>query len=342
MTTIREMLSRGWSTVLWVGPVAVLVAAALTFWSAQRALSHGDDDDLMGAAERVATAADLYIRRIVNDLTIVTSAPPVLDAAAAASAAASEPHVEKALDDYWQLRSGERNPELEERIIRLLNTAVSLHFKRIVATTGTVIRELLLADREGRLVAASVRTTDYLQGDDPWWPADLQGLRACGDDPSTCAQFGDVRWDDSASAYGVDVVIPVNADGELVGVLKAVVDPIELRDIARISDRFTEAALRKRDGHLLLERDSERFFTDAEYATYISPKRLRPGSETLVPRPEGNVAVRALTGAIGERWIVAVRSNRNTQAGQGWVVPSTWLTLTAIALLITAWAARWT
>jgi hypothetical protein len=336
MTAIRAFMRRGWLAVLCLGPIAVLTTAGFTFWSAKRAVFYSDDEDLRIAAERVAAAADLYVARIVNDLTMLVTSPAVLDAGGASSALPRDLPTEKILNAHWESASSGA-PELDASINALLNTPVSAHFQRIVGTNGTIIREIALADKHGRLVAASVRTDDYLQDDDSWWPVDARGLQACAGTPVSCAQFGDIRWDDTANAFGLDVVLPVVADEQLVGVLKAVVDPVELADIARISDRFTEVVLRKRNGEMLLVRDSLRYFSDEEFKAFVDP--LRPGAETVVRRANGNVAVRALAGPMGDYWIVAARSNREPPGSDSWLMPALWLALTAVAIWFTAFAA---
>lgn len=336
MTAIRAVMRRGWLAVLCLGPIVALTTAGFTFWSAQHAMFYSDDEDLGIAAERVAVAADLYVARVVNDLTMLVTSPTVLDAGRASSTVPRDLRQETILNTHWESASSGL-PEQNAPIDALLNTTVSAHFQRIVATSGTIIREIALADKHGRLVAASVRTDDYLQDDDPWWPVDSRGLQACAGTLVSCAQFGDIRWDDTANAFGLDVVLPVVADEQLVGVLKAVVDPVELADIARISDRFTEVVLRKRNGEMLLARDSLRFFSDEEFKAFVDP--LRRGAETVVRRADGNVAVRALAGPMGDYWVIAARSNREPPGSDSWLMPVFWLALTAVAIWFTAFAA---
>ena len=83
-----------------------------------------------------------------------------------------------------------------------------------------IYREVLVADRYGRLVAASGVTSDYFQGDEQWWvEASSQGR----------VTVSDVAWDESAKVFAVEVATPIEApSGAIVGVLKAVMDTREL------------------------------------------------------------------------------------------------------------------
>ena len=337
MRDVRLGMIRGWQVLLWLGPPVVLVSAALAFWSAQRALVATDEEDLSAAAQRIAKTGDLYVARIVTDLAAITASPALRAEAERASARRLSADEDAKLDKDWQSPS-DVNDGYEDDIRALLQSELSSYFRSIVLTTDTVTREIMLADREGRLVAASVRTDDYLQDDESWWPADRQQFQACSGPPIQCAQFRDVSWDESAGAFGLDVIMPVVVAGRLVGVVKAVVDPLELGELAQVSDRSVEVTLRKRNGDSLLARAGEGFFTQTEVDNDVNP--LSPGAETVVRRPTGDIAVRALAGAMGPYWVATARANAPALPTAKWVLPAVWLALTVVALLVTGGGAR--
>ena len=107
-------------------------------------------------------------------------------------------------------------------VAEVLGNSASRYFTDI--TRGDPIyRELLLTDRDGRLVAASNLTSDYNQSDEDWWKRVMSGA---GDGEATVS---DVRWDDSARTYAMEIAVPVpGEDGRPVGVLKAVADIREM------------------------------------------------------------------------------------------------------------------
>ena len=111
---------------------------------------------------------------------------------------------------------------------------------------------MLLTDAEGRLVAASGRTSDYFQGDEEWWKT------AHGDGRLGHGSLTDVRWDRSAGIYAIEIAVPVPAPGsnELAGILKAVTDSREMLALigsVQLGDTGT-ATLLRRDGSVVFSR----------------------------------------------------------------------------------------
>ena len=81
--------------------------------------------------------------------------------------------------------------------------------------------EVFITDREGRLIAATQKTSDYWQADEVWWQA------AVLLDEDTVNLDG-LNYDESAQVYSIDITLPLyqsNQTGrEIVGVIKAVLD----------------------------------------------------------------------------------------------------------------------
>ena len=86
----------------------------------------------------------------------------------------------------------------------------------------TTFRELFITDRQGRLVAASNKTSNYFQAKEAWW---INTFRE-GEGSSYVSDF---VFDESVNVYGLEVAEPIrNVSGEVIGVLKAIVDSHEL------------------------------------------------------------------------------------------------------------------
>jgi signal transduction histidine kinase len=82
------------------------------------------------------------------------------------------------------------------------------------ADTEERLAEVFLTDRYGGLVAASGKTTDFFQADEPWWRDTFNG----GKGRETVQ---DVAWDGSSKTLSVDFAIPVkNAEGGVIGIAK--------------------------------------------------------------------------------------------------------------------------
>lgn len=208
-------------------------------------------------------------------------------------------------------------------------------------------RELLLADAQGRLIAASNRTEDFLQKDDPWWPAHLTGFTdACRRKPLTCVRLTDVNWDQSAATVGYDVVLPaISQDKQVVGVLKVVVDPHELDALLRFAatNSGLDIALVDVEGMRLLTR--EQFFAQGE-ARMEDPNEpsstlrgLPLGGETSLQLTDKGltVYVRRLSSPIEEGWFIAVTDRDRDDAGV-WKTYALWCLFTLGMFVVAAGA----
>ncbi len=128
-------------------------------------------------------------------------------------------------DDEWQQTGG-----LTWLAVEILRKRSS-QFLRDVASFSPAYQEILLTDERGALVAATNATTDYFQADELWWQ------RAYGDGFAGTIHVSNVRYDNSARVYGMEVAVPIRVgDGEeqrVVGVLKAL---IGVRDLFAVLD----------------------------------------------------------------------------------------------------------
>jgi hypothetical protein len=79
--------------------------------------------------------------------------------------------------------------------------------------------EIFVTDARGLVVAATNRTSDYLQSDEDWWKATYEHGRGR-------SRFGEIEYDESAYSESIPLYVPVVDPGthEAIGVLKAVCD----------------------------------------------------------------------------------------------------------------------
>jgi hypothetical protein len=103
-----------------------------------------------------------------------------------------------------------------------LNSSAS-RFLADLSRNDPVLREILVTDRFGRLVAASNVTSDYLQADEAWWSEAFDNGRGR-------IAVGDVNRDESAGVYAFEIAVPVSSEQskEIDGVMKIVADSREM------------------------------------------------------------------------------------------------------------------
>jgi hypothetical protein len=176
----------------------------------------------MQTAQQTAATIDSYVYRRMMDVAILARVPDVRAVAAAGSLVTRDAAAIKALDEAWT-----SNPSAAAAKLGVLDNAAS-RFLREIVENDRVYREIVVADREGRLVAASNPTSDYFQGDEPWW------REAFDDGVRGRATVSDVQWDDSAKTQALGIAVPVaDRPGErFVGIMMVVADVRELLAVA--------------------------------------------------------------------------------------------------------------
>jgi HAMP domain-containing protein len=123
------------------------------------------------------------------------------------------------LDRLWPSLDND-SPELSAVLTNRMAQLVKLY-----RSNHPLVVELLVTDRKGRLIAASNKTTDYWQADETWWKKAFRMRR-------NQVWVEGIHFDESASAYSLDVAIPIfrEPDDVVVGVVKAVIDTLPLFD----------------------------------------------------------------------------------------------------------------
>jgi hypothetical protein len=225
---------------------ALALGVALVLAFGQARLSDSYARHLQQLAQQTAAGVDAYVYRRILDVSVVARTPDVRREAVAASARPFDRKAVDALDAAWQ--AGGAPPKA---VNDLLDTPASRYLRDLVAH-DRVYRELILTDRDGRLVAASNVPSDYFQGDEDWWAT------ARDDGRLGRVTVTDVRWDQSARIHAIEIAVPVPAPGseELAGVLKAVTDSREMLAIVgsvQLGDTGSSWLLR-RNGSVVFSR----------------------------------------------------------------------------------------
>ncbi|BDS07956.1 hypothetical protein NT6N_29960 [Oceaniferula spumae] len=102
-----------------------------------------------------------------------------------------------------------------ERLQTILQNPLAQQLREF-QVTNPLANEIFITDRYGRVIASTVKTTDYIQSDELWWQ---QGAKLKEND----VWFDQFHLDDSAGVYSLDIVLPIHDNsGELTGVMKAV------------------------------------------------------------------------------------------------------------------------
>lgn len=207
---------RVFATLLVVGIPVLLIGSYFVIASGRAQLREAFGLKLSQRAEQSAAAIDAYVFRRVVDVSLLARVPDVRAVAGRGPRRAIDPAEMAELDRRFAALDL-KAPAVAD----VLGNVASRYFTEITRQ-DPVYRELLLTDRDGRLVAASNLTSDYYQGDEDWWTR----VMTEGDGEATVS---DVRWDESARAYAMEIAVPVPGDdGRPVGVLKAVADIREM------------------------------------------------------------------------------------------------------------------
>ena len=221
------------------------LATVVVLGTGQAELREAYGTQLMETAQQTAAAIDSYVFRRMIDVSILARVPDVRAVAAAGNLSKLDAAQTRALDEAWA-----SNPSATAAKLGLLDNPAS-RFLRDIVENDRVYREIVVTDREGRLVAASNPTSDYFQGDEAWWK------EAVDDGVRGRAIVSDVQWDESTRTHALGIAVPIaERPGErFVGILKVVADVRELLAVAAgVKTGGTgEATLIRADGTLVFD-----------------------------------------------------------------------------------------
>lgn len=237
---------RVFTVLVFVSLPLYALAAVMVLGTGQAQLRDAFGLQLTDQAQQAAATVDSYMFRRVIDVSILARVPEVQAAAAAGSKVPLDVAKARETDTLWTSQ-----PAATAARLGLLDVPAS-QFLREIVNNDQVYHEIIVTDREGRLVAASSATSDYIQSDEAWWK------EAFNDGTRGLVSVSDVLWDESTKSHAIEIAVPVTErPGErLVGVLKVVADARELLAVAAgvKSTTFGEAFLIREDGSIVFSR----------------------------------------------------------------------------------------
>lgn len=215
----------------------------------------------VGYRQRVDTQGDVFqdeaahvahsLRQVTNDSVSNLQALVVAgEIASLAQDTAVLPEPAQAVEARW---TGLSSDSVELEVVLKNSLAEKL---RTFRSFNPLLGEILVADAQGRLLAATGKTSDYDQSDESWWQQAM-GLRR-GE-----AVLDGLAIDQSANIFSFDISLPLFAkNGDRpIGVLKAVVNASPLFATVPVFSADSEAVgeVVRSDGKILLKLADSRF-----------------------------------------------------------------------------------
>jgi sigma-B regulation protein RsbU (phosphoserine phosphatase) len=151
--------------------------------------------------------------------------------------------------------------ETDPRVRSTLDNSVAAKLNAFRRVNPLVV-ELLAADTEGRLIAATGKASDYDQSDETWWQKAIT-LR------SGEAVLEGLAIDQSAGVFSLDISLPIlDPEGRPVGVLKAVIN---------VAPHFSGLTVFTSEGGVTSEVVSE----DGQVVLRLGDRNFVPSGKTL-------------------------------------------------------------
>ena len=259
-------------------------------------------------ADHIASSADAYVFRRIVDASVIARVPEIRRVAAEGTRQPIDQKKTEAIDQQWQ-----KDRKVPAALAGILSNAAARFLSDIVKQ-DQLYREILVADRHGRVVAASQVTTDYYQADEGWF------TQALDDGRRGRITVSDVRRDESADVYAFDISVPVAGpeSDELVGIMKIVASSQEmLQGIGGLQLGSTgQVMLIRQDGSIVFSRQAmipgSRFF-----GADILKERLTASDND----PQARISFRSRSSDGTDRVVAVARSRlQETFPNLSWLV----------------------
>jgi hypothetical protein len=259
-------------------------------------------------ADHIASSADAYVFRRIVDASVIARVPEIRRVAAEGTRQPIDQKKTEAIDQQWQ-----KERKVPAAAAGVLSNAAA-RFLSDVVKQDQLYREILVADRHGRVVAASEMTTDYYQADEGWF------TQALDDGRRGRITVSDVRRDESADVYAFDISVPVAGpeSDELVGIMKIVASSQEmLQGIGGLQLGSTgQVMLIRQDGSIVFSRQAmipgSRFF-----GVDILKERLTASDND----PQARISFRSRSSDGTDRVVAVARSRlQETFPNLSWLV----------------------
>jgi len=177
----------------------------------------------------------------------------------------------QALDAAWPGLS-----ESSEPLRSILRNPVVSQLQRF-RSYDSRMAEIIVTDRFGQLVAATAKTTDFYQADEDWWQGAYGGGRGC-------IFLPEINYDRSAGVWSIDICLPLLAEGQVVGVAKAVLDVSRwVRSVRRTVGKPKASVMLVTDKGNIIYQDTDQGGSEA----FVPMQRQVPHWREVMNDPSG-------------------------------------------------------
>jgi sigma-B regulation protein RsbU (phosphoserine phosphatase) len=262
--------------VLVLAPMLLLLAAIGAIWTLdyrQRVAEQGGV--FRGEAIQVARSLRLAVERSIGSLNELLSLGDV-----AGLLQAQEDEGIDILSEAWKMRTRQIDalwPTLRldsPQVQTVLNNALAARL-RAFGRKNWIFAELIVADRGGKLVAATSRPGDYDQSDETWWQ---EGMRLSRGQ----AVLEGFNYDETTDVLALEIALPIipEASGSAIGVLKAVVNVSTLLASVTVLSTVTDAqaVVVRKEGTVLLQLSNKSFVPTGNKISAEAARQLKPDS----------------------------------------------------------------
>jgi hypothetical protein len=208
-----------------IAAIPLLVGSWLLFKSYESASLELVGSNLSESADMVFTQLNSYLQNQIIVVAGLNEVPVIREVVKKGNQDLTKnlEEVRKAIpamESRWPSLDGNA-PELKT----ILDNQASDFLRRYSAIEKS-LREIMVTDYLGRLVAATGKTSDFYQADEDWW-------KECyGDGRRGSVYVGDVSYDASARVYSIDLAQPlVEPGGGVIGVIKVVLDAQDIHSL---------------------------------------------------------------------------------------------------------------
>ena len=193
-------------------------------------------------ADYAQLAVQAHLAETVRTVDTLTVSPVIIDLVVRENQRRLTPQEILATEVDWPTLDIQTSDFLQSLFFSPTST-----FLRNYRDMNTSFREIIVTDNQGRVVAATNKTSDYDQTDERWWQhAFREGTGG--------SYVGDIVYDESAEVYAVEVAQPIMRDGVAVGVLKVSVESTEVFSLVNsvALGQTGYASLIRNDGTILI------------------------------------------------------------------------------------------
>ncbi len=170
-----------------------------------------------GTSAQAAEKAPQKVVDLANSSLAQLGTDPAIVAAVKAENAKGKTLAQiQELDKKWMATAG-----IADYMKALMDSECGRHLKK-TQSSQAYFAEIFVMDNQGANVAMSDKTSDYWQGDEAKFTESFKG-------GAGAVHIGDVKFDDSAQAYLVQVSVPVKDGDKVIGAMTIGIDVDKLK-----------------------------------------------------------------------------------------------------------------